>query len=184
MLRTLCLILTAALAGGGAGAQEFPVFDRPLPVATLNLQQLLVRSKFGQELDAIISRAQQTHASENARLFEELETEERDLTERRSALTPEEFAPLATAFDEKVVRIRRERDAKLVEISELAEAGRQSFEQAAVPLIRAEMQRRGIVYILDPQAVLYSFGGQDITDPVLAALDLEYDAGNLQLPDF
>ena len=72
------------------------------PILTVQSDILFERSAFGQRIAQEIDTAQSELQAENSRIQAELTAEETDLVEKRKEMTPEEFAPLAEAFDEKV----------------------------------------------------------------------------------
>ncbi|MEM6620183.1 MAG: OmpH family outer membrane protein [Pseudomonadota bacterium] len=150
-----------------------------LEVVSLNRERLLSESAFGRAMIGSLSDQQQALVIENQRLTEELETEERALTETRKTMSAEEFRPLAEAFDEKVKQVRAAQDGKAVDLAKAREAARFSFFRRIEPVIIEIMQSRGARVLLNNQAVLLSTDDVDITAAVLARLDALFAQGAL-----
>lgn len=187
-----CLLLIAlliVLAPQGAPAQEVPAPADPpagappglpadvalvpaTPIVTLDQDRFFKDSAYGK---AALARAE-TDASalsaENRKLEAALEAEEQDLTARRAALKPGEFAPLAAAFDTKVEEIRSAQDAKSRAITRRLEENRQHFFESAVPVLADLLRDTGAVAILADNAIILSLSALDITDEAVARMDV------------
>ncbi|ARC88851.1 OmpH family outer membrane protein [Rhodovulum sp. MB263] len=158
------------LAASGAFAQE----DRPVflsPILTLDQDRVFEDSKAGQAVEEELQAATAALAAENRRIEAELVAEERALTERRANLPPEQFRPLAAAFDQKVETIRATQDRKARELTQRREEERQAFFRKALPALAEIVRERGAVAVLARDAVILSAGQVDITDEAIELLD-------------
>lgn len=176
-------ILLALIGPTALLAQEYPVHQEQLPVASINREVLFSQSAYGLALLSIISEDKNQLVAENDRLLADLEREERELTELRKQITAEEFAPLAKAFDAKANQIRRSQREKLAAINKQLEAARFTFFRQAEAVIRDLMIERGIIYVLNEQAILMSTGEGNITTDVMQLLDGLFKSGDLQVQD-
>lgn len=179
MRRCLALACAVLCLWGQPGAAQ----DAPLPpsaaILTLDDERLFTGSAFGK---AVIARQEEESRGlidENRRIEAALEAEEKDLTNRRSLMSREEFAPLSEAFNEKVEGIRKAQDAKTRELQRRFEADRQQFLDVARPILAEVMTARGAVAIIDSRAVFVGFENIDITDEAIARLDAAMDEGRL-----
>ena len=77
------------------------------PFLIINQERLLTGSQTGQEILAEEERQRDTLRTEARALDASFEAEERQLTEQRPTLPPEEFRKLSDAFDARVVEARR-----------------------------------------------------------------------------
>lgn len=148
-----------------------PAASLASPILTLDQDQLFARSKFGQTLRAQVAAETAKAEAEARRLDSEAEAEERALTDQRATMTPEEFAPLAAAFDAKVQRLRAERDSAAADLRAQETAARQRFLQVAAQVIGDYMVERGAVAIIDKSAIIVQLTSLDVTDAVVAKLD-------------
>lgn len=160
-----------------AAAQQYPVYEESLPVASINREELFQQSAYGQALIDQLQKRQQQLAAENDDLYANLEREERELTTLRKQISAEEFAPLAQAFDEKANTIRAQQRHKLDELNAELEKSRFTFFRRAEAVIRQLMAERGIVYVLHEQAIWVSSGRADITRDVMARMDALFAQG-------
>lgn len=175
----LCALL---LMNSAVRAQEPQMAVGASPILLLDQDALFKRSKFGQALRAELTAQAASVESDTRRLDAELEAEERSLTEKRAQMSPENFAPLAAAFDQKVQRLRAEREAAAAELRAREVAGRQKFFETAAKVIGDFMVEKGAVAIIDKGAVIVSLSSLDVTDAVIAKLDEVLGNGNIAAP--
>lgn len=145
--------------------------EAPAPLLTLDQDRFFLESDFGR---AAIDRERADTAAleqENKRIEAGLVAEEQALTEQRAALSPEEFTARATAFDEKVERIRAEQDAKAQALVARRDAERQEFRQLAGPVLGELLGERKAMAILDKGLVIVALSAIDITDAAIAKLN-------------
>ncbi len=152
------------------------------PVLMLDRNRLFTESAFGRAAEARFQADSKVLISENLRLEQALESEERNLTDQRATLDPETFQTLAQEFDAKTEAIRAAQDAKSRAITSQREADRQRFLQAAVPVLGELMRDSGAVAIFDKDMVILSLRGVDITDEAIARIDATLGDG-ANLPD-
>jgi Skp family chaperone for outer membrane proteins len=163
-------LLALALAGSlPVAGQE--VAPPAAVILTLDQDRLFIESAFGKaslERERVATAALE---AENSRIEAELVAEEQDLTTRRSTLPAEEFAALATAFDDKVERIRDAQDAKARDLTRARDNDRQAFLRAAIPVLGELLGESGAVAILDKSTVILSLSAIDVTDEAIAKVD-------------
>lgn len=182
MARLFSLLLAFALAFGGAagaGAQETPrtAINLPSPILTLDPERVYSGSLWGKRVAAEINAELESLAAENERIAAELTTEERDLTERRATMPPDEFRAAADAFDTKVTEIRRTQDAKSRELARRVDAEKLAFYQALLQPMSEVLTARGAVAILDRAAIFLANDTIDVTDDVIERADALLGAG-------
>lgn len=162
--------LAAVAAAGCANAQQatapaiaplLPAFQSP--VLTINQQRLFEDSQFGKDSLTRLEADSRSLQAEIRKIESDLEIEERLLTERRAALPPAEFAPLASGFDDKVEKIRAAWGAKDRELKRQREQDQQKFFESAVPVLAELMQEMGAVMLIDQSSVILSLDRVDIT---------------------
>ena len=155
-----------------AVAQDGPALEVPrAPILMVDRERLLVETMFGQAVEARFQASSKQLIDENLRLEQALESEERDLTDRRATLPAEEFQKLAAEFDAKTEAIRAAQDAKSRALTNQRELDRQRFLQAAVPVLGDLMRESGAVAVFDKALVILSLRGVDITDEAIARID-------------
>ncbi|RYH10339.1 OmpH family outer membrane protein [Tropicimonas sp. IMCC6043] len=140
-------------------------------VLTLDQDKLYAETLFGKRIQAEIADASQELAERNRVLSEQLTTEEKALTEKRKEVAPEEFRALADAFDEKVVKLREEQDAKIEALQRRRDLERRVFTGRILPILSEIVQSSGAVAILDDRAVILSADSIDITDRAIRRID-------------
>jgi Skp family chaperone for outer membrane proteins len=175
-------LLTLAAGGLPAGgfAQEAPAaipFDTIDPLAqssrfqsqvlTINQQRLFEESDFGKSSLSRLEKDSRGLQAEIRKIESDLEIEERLLTERRATLSPDDFQPLARAFDDKVEKIRAAWGAKDRDLKRQREQDQQTFFESAVPILADLMQEMGAVLLVDQSSVILSLDRVDITQTAM-----------------
>lgn len=159
---------TAAPASPTVSQQ--PVIQTPVfqsPVLTIHQQRLFEESDFGRySLDRLEAESRDLQA-EIRKIESDLEIEERLLTERRANLAPDDFLPLAKAFDDKVEKIRAAWGAKDRDLKRQRDLDQQKFFEAAVPILAELMQDMGAIMLIDQSSVILSLDRVDITQTAI-----------------
>lgn len=140
---------------------EKPVFKSQ--VLTVNQQRLFEESDFGKDSLVRLEADSSALQAEIRKIESDLEIEERMLTERRATLSPDDFRPIASAFDDKVEKIRASWVAKDRDLKRQREGDQQTFFQSAVPVLAELMQELGAVMLVDQGSVILSLDRVDIT---------------------
>ena len=169
----LAVTVTVTAVTGAAVAQETP----STPILTIDQNRLFLESEFGKAVIQRETAAAAALAAENQKIEAGLVAEEQDLTDRRATLPAAEFAALAAAFDQKVVRIRSEQDAKARELTRSRDGDRQAFLRAAGPVLGDLLVERKAVAIFDSSALILSLSVIDVTDDAIARVDEALRAG-------
>lgn len=172
----LALIGSLFLSAGSVSGQGFPVYRDSLPVASLNSDRLFSESMAGKAILDVSREKSNALRDENRRIESELQQEERELTEKRKTMAPDTFRELADAFDKKVVEIRQTQNAKATALGQELDTARREFTVRVRPILQALMEERGIVFILNEQAVALALSSGDITDEAVARVDREIGA--------
>ena len=154
-----------------------PAGSAVLPVITLDQDMLYLNSKWGQRVQADLERQGREIAAENDRLEKQFADEERELTQLRATLPPEEFRTRADAFDTRVVEVRRERANAARELQSRANEERGAFFRAALPVLAAMMRERGAVAVLDRNSVFVAAESIDVTEALIQRLDASIGTG-------
>lgn len=180
-------ILLLALWGAAAGAQEqgspYAAGVPTTPILVIEFERVFSESAFGLRVNSEIEQAGRAIATENRRIESELTDEERDLTDLRPTLAPDEFRKLADAFDEKVQRLRDEQDAKARALGARTDEARRRFLTVAQPVLEGLLREAGAALILERRTVLVAADSIDITDRAIARIDAQIGDGAAVTPD-
>jgi len=181
ILAVVCCLLAAP-----AGAQQlgYPVPQgQTLPFLVIEQDRLLTDSLYGQDIIARNESEAQALREESQQLDRAFEEEERQLTGRRAELPPAEFREMADAFDAKVVRARREQEAKAGALSRRVETRQRDFFRRVGPVLLEILEETGAVAVFDQRDVLISKQDLNITDEVIKRLDVAYTAELAESPE-
>ena len=148
------------------------------PVLSLDQDRMFAASDFGRRFEAELQADGAVLEAENRRIEAELEAEEKDLTRRRAAMSPEAFRALADAFDTKVQRIREEQTAKARALALRTEEAQRQFIAAARPVLEQMMIDAGAVVVVDPRSVVMSRSAIDVTDEAIRRINSSIGDGS------
>lgn len=151
---------------GRAAAQE----ARP-PFLYLSEERILTASRAGAALLEQEAAARDALRAEARQIEAAFEDEERQLTDQRATMPPEEFRKLADAFDGRVVEARRQQDERAAQLAQEFDQKRRQFYADVGPVLVKLMERLGAVAILDEKSVLLADQSINITDQVIAEID-------------
>lgn len=173
----------AALSGAVMAQETAPPAAQPssaseirTPFATLDRERLYAESEPGKAAQSAFDRDSAALIAENRRLEAALEEEERNLTERRKTMPPDEFRKLADEFDTKVEDLRKAQDAKTRALTRKKEEAKQLFFEKAVPVLGQLMVDLNVLAIVDRSAIILTFDQLDITDMAIARLNETFAA--------
>lgn len=179
----------AALSFGLAALFAPPALTQPnlsapqSPVLVIETERLFVETDFGQaSLRAIEDQARRL-ASESREIDAQLIQEESELTQARPSLTPEDFRARADAFDEKVLRLRRERDEASTQLGRAREEAETILRNAALPILAQIVLDRGAVVVLERRGVFIVDDAIDITDEAISRINAQLGAEDVLTGD-
>jgi Skp family chaperone for outer membrane proteins len=168
------LLALALLFSPGPGVAQAAGEDRPPPFLLLNQERILSGSRAGQALLAEEEAAREALRAEARDIDRRFEERERELTALRAGMEPEAFRTLADAFDEEVVRARREQDERSTALVIEFEQRRRQFYAEVGPILVGLLSRFGAYAILDEAAVLLADQSLNVTDAVIAEIDARF----------
>ncbi|MFD1796173.1 OmpH family outer membrane protein [Paracoccus aurantiacus] len=156
-----------------------PTTDQALPsgVLVLDVDHAYDISAWGQRAQDDLQAAAREIEAENKRLESQLTAEEQALTAERGTLAPDAFRKKAEAFDARAQQIRRDRAETVRELSARADADRNAFLQAALPLVAQLMQENRAAVVLYRGQALLAINSIDITDRLAERMDETVGAG-------
>ena len=153
-------------------------------ILTIDSDRMFLNSDFGVRVAREIEQRGNELATENRQIELELAEAEQELTDRRATMTPEEFRPLADAFDARVQTSRQTQTAKSRALNELLEQEREVFLRAAGPVLQALMAEVGASVVLDRRTVFISANSSDITARAIERLNATLGEGmDISLPE-
>lgn len=168
------LVLLLALAAWTVWIVPVAAQQLGLPqsaILTISSERMFAESAFGRRVAREIESQSEVLATENRRIEVELTAEEKDLTDSRPDMAPDDFRALADAFDAKVQDIRRRQDAKARALVQFQEDEQVRFLQAARPVLVELMRESGAGAILERSSVFLSANAIDITELAITRLN-------------
>lgn len=170
LLGIICLFAAFA-ASTPVAAQAIQKMQLESPILTIDSERLFEQSAYGRQTIEEIEAKGAKLSVENRAIEEELEAEEKELTELRPTIAPTEFRELADAFDEKVQEIRRTQDSKSRELAAELEERRVVFLNAAAPVLEQLMREAGAAVVIERRSVFISSKAVDITNIAIGRID-------------
>lgn len=170
----------AASTGGGAPPVNAGdvLSGRPMAVLVLDVDQAYETSAWGRRAKADVEAAAREIEADNKRLEAQLTSEEQTLTAERATLAPDAFRRKAEEFDARAQTIRRERAEVARDLGSRAEADRNAFLNASLPVVTTLMQEHQAAVVLDRRQTLLAITAVDITAQLVARMDETVGAGS------
>ncbi|TKW67043.1 MAG: OmpH family outer membrane protein [Paracoccus denitrificans] len=153
-----------------------------LAVLVLDVEQAYASSAWGKRAQADIETLAREIEAENLRMEDQLVAEEQALAAERASLSAADFRKKAEAFDTRAQTVRRDRRQSAVDLGSRAQADRNAFVEATLPVIAGIMQERSAGIVLDRRQVLAAVNGVDVTRELVARMDEQVGDGG-QLPE-
>ncbi|NHF72226.1 OmpH family outer membrane protein [Paracoccus xiamenensis] len=149
----------------------------PVAVLVLDVDQAYETSAWGRRAKADIEAAAREIEAENKRLEALLTSEEQALTAERATLAPDAFRRKAEEFDARAQTVRRERAEVARDLGSRADADRNAFLNASLPVVTTLMQEHHAAVVLDRRQTLLAITSVDITAQLVERMDQEVGAG-------
>ncbi|WP_170508523.1 OmpH family outer membrane protein [Ruegeria arenilitoris] len=173
--RALCvlilLVVSLPLAAQQLGVPQSGVL-------TISSDRIFTESAFGRRVFDEIEAESAALAAENERIVAELSREEKELTQKREVLSPEEFRPLAEAFDRKVQSHREGQRAKLDALARRSDEARNQFFELAQPVLIDLLRETGASLIIERSNVFLSSDASDVTAIAIRRIDAAIGDGS------
>ncbi len=147
-------------------------------VLTISSDRIFTESAFGRRIFDEIEAESAALAAENERIVAELSREEKELTKKREVLSPEEFRPLAEAFDRKVQSHREGQRAKLDALARRSDEARNQFFELAQPVLIDLLRETGASLIIERSNVFLSSDASDVTAIAIRRIDAAISDGS------
>jgi len=171
--KTIKIVFTAVciLLPSVTLAQTFPVFEDSLKIGVVNQEVLFTGSHFGKSKLKVFESSGAILTMENIAIQEELEQEERTLTELRKTIEVAAFQELALDFDAKVKKIRATQARKERDLNIQLSKERAAFFEQISPILLTFVQERGIEVLLNKETVVLAVRGSDITQAAIQRIN-------------
>ena len=138
---------------------------------TVDMSKIFRSSDFGKDIISSNNKARQELQNENDELESRLLSEEKELSEQRKILSPDEFRPKALEFDKKVSIIRTEQGEKEVYLKNKARKEESEFYKRIYPLLYELLLARGGLVLIDQRNVILWDSSVDITDDAVKLIN-------------
>jgi len=148
---------------------SFSDSNNNMMIATLDQERLFRSSLFGGRVFQEVSDKSDILLAQELLLQSQLEEEESLLTVKRKKIDTETFKKLASAFDQKVQKIRAETTENRIKLSEYSKNERNRFFKIILPILVQLSEEFGITTLLDHRMAILSL--KDITDVAIERVD-------------
>ncbi|SHM23388.1 periplasmic chaperone for outer membrane proteins Skp [Roseovarius litoreus] len=157
------------LAGVQASAQSIGVVQSD--VLVVNPDLLFAETRLGQRMTDELQTERDALIALNRDLEQQLESEEKALTELRAETSPEEFRRMADSFDQKVQQIREDSERRVRDLERSRSQAPVTFMRIVEPILIEIMRDADAAVILDSRATLLSVDAVDITALAISRVD-------------
>ena len=146
-------------------------------VFTVDINDLLKLTVPGKKLILENNTSRKLLQTENEALENKLLTEEKELSELRNTLSPDDFRKKAIQFDERVTSIRKKQAKKEEDLNNQIRKEEAIFLKAIYPLLYEILSERGGLILLDQRNVILWDSSVDITSEAIDVINRVLGAG-------
>lgn len=172
-LRPTSVAVLAALAALAATGSVSAQADKPLKIAVINTEQILVESQTGKKAIAELKRLQDAKEAELKAKEQELRDLQTKLNEGRLSLAQDKIVELEKQMEEKTIAGRRLQDDANRELGKKRDELLGAVDQKVMPLINQIGKEMGYTAIFRKfeSGLIYADDSVDITKMVIVRLD-------------
>jgi outer membrane protein len=164
------LATLAVVAAPPAALAQVPL--PPATAAVIDYQRVMREAKAAESIRVQIEARRVRYQSEIAEEEQRLVEADRELARQRSVLSPEAFNERRKSFEEDVAEIQRMLQNRRQQLDDVAAMAMSEVREAVIQVVGELAEERGFNLVL-PSANVLLFSPQiEITDEVLAKLDV------------
>ena len=138
---------------------------------TVDMSKLFRSSDFGKGIISANNKARRELQNENEELESRLLSEEKELSEQRKILSPDEFRPKALEFDKRVTINRTEQGEKEEKLKNKARKEESEFYKRIYPLLYELLLARGGLVLIGQRNLILWDSSVDITDDAIKLIN-------------
>ena len=149
-------------------------------IVVLDLKYVLNESKAGKGAQDFLKKSFKDNQKKFADMETEFKKEERDLLEKRTILSKEEYQKKSDALRKKVIDYQSQRRAALDKIATQRAESRENLINNIEPILDAYIKENDISLVIDKVNMLGGKPDYDITNIIVEKLDKELPSLNLK----
>ena len=149
-------------------------------IVVLDLKYVLNESKAGKGAQDFLKKSFKDNQKKFADMEKEFKKEERDLLEKRTILSKEEYQKKSDALRKKVIDYQSQRRAALDKIASQRAESRENLINNIEPILDAYIKENDISLVIDKVNMLGGKPDYDITNIIVEKLDKELPSLNLK----
>ena len=140
-------------------------------IAFLDMKYVLNNSKAGAGAQDFLQKSLKENQKKFSNAENDLKNEERDLLEKKSILTKEEYKNKSDSLRKKVIKYQSERRAALEKITKQRADARQALLKELDPILKTYAEENKISLVIDKKHVVMGNNGLDITKIIIDRLN-------------
>jgi Skp family chaperone for outer membrane proteins len=151
-----------------AVAQKLPA----AVAAVIDYQRVLRDAAAARSIGEQIEARRKAYQEEISREEQRLHEADKEFAKQRSVLSPEAFAEKRRAFEQDVAEVQRLVQERRRELDRLSAAALDQVKQALIGIVTELSEERGFNLVLPSSELLFFARSLDVTEEVLAELDV------------
>ena len=161
------MMAVAAVAAGAVPARAQEAVK--LPVAVIDVNQLVQDSAAGKEAMLRLKKAQDAKVAERKKMTDDMDALQKQLDAQRSTLTDSKIADLQKQIEDKQIALRRFDDDTQQQLEQLKQKELSGLEKQIMPIIQELGKEKKLLLIFNKyqSGLVYADDSIDITDEVL-----------------
>ena len=149
-------------------------------IVVLDMKFVLNESKAGKGAQDFLKKSFQDNQKKFSELEKNLKSEEKDLLEKKTILSKEEYSKKANTLRKKVIDFQTERRASLDKIATQRAKSREILLKKINPILDSYIKENSISLIIDKKHMIAGSTKHDITNIIVEKLNKELPSLNLK----
>lgn len=143
----------------------------PAYIAVVDVQKLLGESKAAKDLQGKVKKHQEKFVKDLRKQEDGLRNQEKDLVEKRSSLSQDEFNKKRKEFEEELIKTRRSAQTRKRVLDKAASKSLNTLREHIFKIVGDIADEDGYNLILSRQNVILGANSIDVTDETLKRLN-------------
>jgi Skp family chaperone for outer membrane proteins len=149
-------------------------------IVVLDLKYVLNNSKAGQGAQDFLKKSFNNNAKKFANIEKSLKEEEKDLIEKKTVLSKEDYIKKSKELREKVMKYQTDRRSSLDKIAKQRAESKEKLLKVLTPIIDEYINTNEISLVIDKKDMLGGLKEYDITKIIVDKLDNKLPSLNLK----
>lgn len=166
--------LSVAVAAQQPARPPAPAPPRPIKVAVIDTERIMINSAAGKRALADLKKLQEQRETDLRRRAEELKALQKQITDGRLTFSQDKLAQLAKQYEDKEIAVRRLQDDATRELAKRRDDALSAIDASIMPVINRAGKELGYTLIFRKfeSGLIFADDSVDLTNEIIRRLDM------------